>query len=146
VYTALLRVVASVSWHKGSTQHTHNRFMAFWILSGTTRYQKKHSPTHTHRGHQSSISAFSIYYDPWHPPYLIHMLYSLFPQSLSKFALVYLLAWHKGSNASLLRKMKGQDTKPVCFSVFYVVTLMMTAKASRQQKPGFLPEQVQEEK
>jgi len=30
--------------------HTHNRFMALWILSGTTwvsRYQKKHSPTHT---------------------------------------------------------------------------------------------------
>jgi len=28
--------------------HTHNRFMALWILSGTTwvsRYQKKHSPT-----------------------------------------------------------------------------------------------------
>jgi len=43
--------------------HTHNRFTALWILSGTTRvsrYQKKHSPTHTHRGHQSSLSAFSI--------------------------------------------------------------------------------------
>jgi len=29
--------------------HTHNRFMALWILSGTirvSRYQKKHSPTH----------------------------------------------------------------------------------------------------
>jgi len=39
--------------------HTHNRFTALWILSGTTRvsrYQKKHSPTHTHRGHQSSPS------------------------------------------------------------------------------------------
>jgi len=37
--------------------YTHNRFTALWILSGTTRvswYQKKHSPTHTHRGHQSS--------------------------------------------------------------------------------------------
>jgi len=32
--------------------------MALWILSGTTRvsrYQKKHSPTHTHRGLQSSL-------------------------------------------------------------------------------------------
>ena len=47
----------------------------------------------THRGHQSSLSAFSIYYDTWHPPYSIHMLYSLFPQSLSKFSLVYLLAF-----------------------------------------------------
>jgi len=28
----------------------------------------------THRGHQSSLSASSIYYDPWHPPYSIHVL------------------------------------------------------------------------
>jgi len=56
-----------------------------------SRYQKKHSPTHTH---QSSLSVSSIYYDPWHPPYSIYVLYSLFPQSLSKFSLVYLLAWH----------------------------------------------------
>jgi len=78
-----------------SNTHTHNRFTALWNLSGTTRmsrYQKKHSPTHTHCGHQSSQSTFSIYYDPWHPPHSIHMLYSLFPQSLSKFSLVYLLA------------------------------------------------------
>ena len=77
--------------------HTHNRFTALWNLSGTTRvsrYQKKDSPTHTHRGHQSTQSAFSIYYDPWHPAYSIHVLYSLFPQSLSKFSLVYLLAWY----------------------------------------------------
>jgi len=47
---------------------------------------------YTHRGHQSSLSAFSIYYDRWHPPYSIHVLYSLFPQCLSKFSLVYLLA------------------------------------------------------
>ena len=77
--------------------HTHNRFTALLIFSGTTQvsqYQKKHSPTHTHRGHQISISASSIHYDPWHPPYSIDALYSLFPQSLSKFSLVYLLAWH----------------------------------------------------
>ena len=40
---------------------------------------------YSHRSHQSSLSAFSIYYDTWHPPYSIHVLYSLFPQSLSKF-------------------------------------------------------------
>jgi len=77
--------------------HTHNPFTALWILSGTTRvsrYRKKHSPTRTLRGHQISLSASSIYYDLWHPPYSIHVLYSLFPQSLSKFSLVYLLAWH----------------------------------------------------
>ena len=52
--------------------HTHNRFTALWNLYGTTRmsrYQNKHSPTHTHRGHQSSLSAFSIYYDTWLTPY-----------------------------------------------------------------------------
>jgi len=82
----------AVRWPCGvcgiGTHTTHNRFTALWILSGTTRvsrYQKKHSPTHTHRGHQSSLSASSIYYDPWHPPYSIHMLYRLFPQSLQVF-------------------------------------------------------------
>ena len=38
-----------------------NHFTAFWTLSGTTRvsrYQKKHSPTHTYRGHQLSLICF----------------------------------------------------------------------------------------
>ena len=70
--------------------------MALWILSGTNRvswYQKKHSPTHTYCGHQLSLICF------------IHIIWSmasslfnlrayLFPQSLSKFSLGYLLAWH----------------------------------------------------
>ena len=41
--------------------HTHNHFTAVWILSGTTwvsQYQKKHSPTHTYRGHKSSLMCF----------------------------------------------------------------------------------------
>jgi len=41
--------------HTHRHTHTHNRFTALWILSGTTQvsqYQKKHSPTHTCRGHQ----------------------------------------------------------------------------------------------
>ena len=41
------------------SKHTHNCFIALWILSGTTRvsrYQKKYSPTHTHRGHQYFVS------------------------------------------------------------------------------------------
>jgi len=45
--------------HTHTHTHTHNRFMALWNLSGTTRvsrYQKKHSPTDTHRGHQSSCN------------------------------------------------------------------------------------------
>jgi len=38
------------------------------------------------------LSASSIYYDPWHPLCSIYVPDSLFPQSLSKFSLVYLLA------------------------------------------------------
>jgi len=47
--------------HTCTHAHTHNCFMALWILSRTTRvsrYQKKHSPTHTYRGHQSSFTCF----------------------------------------------------------------------------------------
>jgi len=35
--------------------------MAVWILYGTTRvseYQKKHSSTHTYRGHQASVHIY----------------------------------------------------------------------------------------
>jgi len=39
-------------------------------------------------------SASSIYYDPWHFPCSIHVPDNLFPQSLFKFYLVYLLSWH----------------------------------------------------
>jgi len=51
-------------------------------------------PEETFTRSHSSWSSISIYYDPWHPPSSIHVLYSLFPQSLSKFSLVYLLALH----------------------------------------------------
>ena len=40
------------------------------------------------------LSASSIYYDPWHPLCSIYVPDSLFPQSLSKFSLVYFLAWY----------------------------------------------------
>jgi len=58
-----------------------------------SRYQKKHSPTHTYRGHQSSFICF-LQYNLWDPPCSIHVSNSLFSQSPSKFSLVYLLAWH----------------------------------------------------
>jgi len=38
--------------------------------------EKKHSPTHTYRGHP--LSASSIYYDPRHPPCSIYVPDSLF--------------------------------------------------------------------
>jgi len=40
------------------------------------------------------LSASDIYYDPWHPLCSFHAPDSLFPRSLSKFSLVYLLARH----------------------------------------------------
>ena len=39
------------------------------------------------------LSASSIYHNPWHPLCSIYMP-ALYPQSLSTFSLVYLLAWH----------------------------------------------------
>jgi len=44
------------------------------------------------------LSASSIYYDPWHLPCSIHEPENLFPQSLSKFSVVYLLARDKNLN------------------------------------------------
>jgi len=61
-----IKLCQSVSKFSSSQQylsHTHNRFTALWNLSGTTRvsrYQKKHSPTHTHCGHQQNLSVIII--------------------------------------------------------------------------------------
>jgi len=71
---------------------THNHFTALMTLSGTSRmswYQKKHSPTHNYRGHQSFLIC-----------YLLHGIFPIqftcltvfFRWSLHKFSL-YLLAW-----------------------------------------------------
>ena len=86
------------STHARMHTHTHNRFTALWILSGTThvsRYQKKHSPSHNYRGHQSSFICF-IHLIRFVASSLfnLHAWQSFFSQSLSKFSLVYLLAWH----------------------------------------------------
>jgi len=75
--------------------HTHNRFMALWILSGRTWvscYRKKHSPTHIYHG-RHPLSASSMCCDPLHPLCSIHAPDNLFPQSFFKFSLVSLLAW-----------------------------------------------------
>jgi len=70
-------------YSRGEHTHTHNRFTALWKLSGTTRvsrYQKKHSPTTliVVINHPYLLSP-STTNDTWHPPYSIHVLYSLFP-------------------------------------------------------------------
>jgi len=54
-------ILVSLSTLNLENTHTHNRFMALWILSGKTlvsQYQKKHSPTYTYHGHQSSLICF----------------------------------------------------------------------------------------
>jgi len=118
---------------------THNRFTALWILSGTTRvswYQKKHSPTHIYHIN-CPLSASSIYYDPWHPPCSIHELESHFPQSLSKFSLVYLLAWHSpchtpyisSPNHWLLFATRAH-TIATCFAVVPRLCLLMLVSLS----------------
>jgi len=66
--------------------HTDNCFTALWILTGTTRvsrYQKKHSPLTPIMIIGHSLSASSIYYNPWHPPCSNYVPESLFPQSLT---------------------------------------------------------------
>jgi len=73
------------SVHSENT-HTHTTILRLCILSGTTqvsRYQKKHSPLTPIMVISHPLSASSIYYDPWHPPWSIYMPDSLFPQSPS---------------------------------------------------------------
>jgi len=48
------------------------------------------------------LFASSICYDSWHPLCSICLSDSLFPQSLSKFSLVYFLAWHHPLHTSYI--------------------------------------------
>jgi len=66
--------------------------MALWILSVTTwvsQYQKKHSPTHTYHGHQSSLISFLHLLWTMASSLFNLCAWSLFPQSLSKFLANY---------------------------------------------------------
>jgi len=71
-----------------------------------------------------ALSTSSICYDPWHPPCSIYVPDSLFPQSLSKFSLVYLLAWHPplhtpyiSSHSQCLLFTAHAHTIATCFAV-----------------------------
>jgi len=80
-------------------KNNNNRFTAPWILSGITRvsrYEKKHSTTHTYPDHQSSFICFLHLLRsmvPWHPPCSIYVPENLFVKPPSKSSLVNLL-WH----------------------------------------------------
>jgi len=105
--------------------YNNNHFTALWTLSGTTRVsrcQKKHSPTHNYHSHQSSLICFLHLSDPWHNPCSIYEPDSISP--LSKFSLVYFLAWHPplhtpyiSSSSHCLRFAAHAYTIATCFAV-----------------------------
>jgi len=76
---------------------TRTAIVAVWILSETTqvsRYQKKHSPTHTCYGHQSSLICFLHLLQS-----MASFLFSLHAwQSFSTISLQIFLAWHPPLN------------------------------------------------
>jgi len=90
-YISKILLADSLEDRDASPLHYHyNHFIALWILTGTTqvsRYQKKHSPTHTHRGHQSSFICFIHldYHDPWYPPCSIYVPDTLCTISVPSF-------------------------------------------------------------
>jgi len=82
------------------TQHIHTHTTVLW-LSGFCPRQPRSGSTRRNIHPLTPIvvinhplSASSIYNDPRHRLCSIYTPDSLFPQSLSKFSLVYLLAWH----------------------------------------------------
>jgi len=69
--------------------NTHNHFTALRMLSGTIQvswYQKKHSPTHTYRGNQSSLTSLISF---------LHLIWSM------TSSLFNLRAWQSFSTISL---------------------------------------------
>ena len=90
---------SKTSLHQNSTQTNTQPFCGcldfVWTIRAS-QYQKKHSLCQLTSSLVIShlLSASSICYDVWHPTCSIYVLDSLFPQSLSKLSLVYLLAWH----------------------------------------------------
>jgi len=81
------------SMHK----YFYNHFTAVRTLSRTTRvsqYQKKHSPTHTYCGHQTSVICFLRLLQSMASSLFNSCAWQSFLNSLSEFSLVYLLAWH----------------------------------------------------
>ena len=76
--------------HASTPPHTHTQ-PSNGLLSVTTRagrYQKKHSPTHTHPDHRTF---FIVFNDPRHPLCSFYVLVSPLVQPLSRSSLVFLL-------------------------------------------------------
>jgi len=103
--------------------------MALWILSGTMRvswYQKKHSPIHTYRGHQSSFISF------------LHLLWSMasyLHATISKFSLVCLLAWHPPYISSPNHCLHFCSSCPYHWNLFCCSTEIMSFNPSLSLNP-----------
>ena len=89
----LQEIIASVTVHRVPKKLSmHDDADPFVRTTRVGRYQKKHSPTHTHPDYQTSFINFSIYNDPWHPLCSVYELNSPLGQPLSRSSLVFLLA------------------------------------------------------
>jgi len=100
------------TWPINVHHHTHTTIL--W-LSGFVRHNPGEPiPEETFNIHPLTsivvinhpLSASSIYYNPWHTLRSIYVPDSLFPQYLSKFSLVYLLAWNPPLNHNGMIIMK----------------------------------------
>ena len=58
-------------------------------LLGVSRYQKKHSTTHTNPDNQTSFINFLIYYDPQHPHCSVYVLGSCLHQRIKAIKTSY---------------------------------------------------------
>ena len=110
--------------------HTHSHFMALWNFFRDNLGEPVPEETFTHSHLSwSSVVPYLLYpsitiHHPWHPPCSIYVPDSLFPQSLSKFSLVYVLAWHpplhtpyiSSPNHCLLFAAHAIPSQPVCCS------------------------------
>ena len=93
--------------HNILKQQQQRPFNGLW--SGTTRvgrYQKKHSPTHTHRIIVLPLSPFSFCNGPWHPLYSTYVLDSPHVQPLSRSSLVFPLVLNPQLHAKFSNKFQ----------------------------------------
>jgi len=77
--------------------HTHNFLRLYGLCPGQAGWagtKRNIDPLTPIVVINRSLSASSINYDWWYPACSIHIPDNLFPQSLSKFSLIYLLSWY----------------------------------------------------
>jgi len=122
--------------------HTHNHFTALWILSRTTwgsQYPRRNiHPLTPIMVINQPLSASSISYDPWQPLCSIYVPGSLFPQSLSKFSLVYLLAWHPPLHTPYISSPNQSSFRSTCpyhHNLFCCSTEIMSSNPSFYLNP-----------